>query len=30
MQRLRDLGLLVALDDFGSGQSSFSQFVTLP
>lgn len=30
VQRLRDLGLLVALDDFGSGQSSFSQLVTLP
>lgn len=28
--RVRDLGVLVALDDFGSGQSSLSQLVRLP
>ena len=30
VQRFRDLGVRVALDDFGSGQSSFSQLVSLP
>lgn len=30
VQRIRDLGMQVALDDFGSGQSSFSQLVSLP
>jgi len=30
VQRFRDLGIRVALDDFGSGQSSFTQLVSLP
>lgn len=30
VQRYRDLGLRVALDDFGAGLSSFSQLVSLP
>ncbi|WGL52346.1 EAL domain-containing protein [Nocardioides sp. BP30] len=30
VQRLRDLGLRVALDDFGAGPSSFTQLATLP
>lgn len=30
VQRFRDLGVRVALDDFGSGQSSFTQLVSLP
>jgi EAL domain-containing protein (putative c-di-GMP-specific phosphodiesterase class I) len=30
MQQLRDLGVLVALDDFGSGYSSLGQLARLP
>ena len=30
VQRFRDLGIRVALDDFGSGRASFSQLVSLP
>lgn len=30
VQRFRDLGLRVTLDDFGSGHSSFSQLLSLP
>ena|GEM_PF-4053378 len=30
VQRFRDVGLMVTLDDFGSGQSSFSQLLSLP
>lgn len=30
LRRLRDLGLRVSLDDFGTGRSSFDQLVSLP